>query len=105
MTVAKRAFVPFSIRNNYKDKVWCDVVSIDAGHILLGRPWGFDRDVVHDDRKNTYSFMFSNIKITLLPTREQFPKRTQEGGIHYFIVNEKIYGGGKGDRNCLFIAW
>ena len=51
---------------------------MDAGHILLGRPWEFDRAVVHDGRKNTYSFMLKNIKVTLLPTKEQFPKRTQE---------------------------
>ncbi|KAI5316851.1 hypothetical protein L3X38_036558 [Prunus dulcis] len=48
VSVAKRALVPFSIGNNYKDKVWCDVVSMDAGHILLGRPWEFDKAVVHD---------------------------------------------------------
>lgn len=53
---------------------------MDAGHILLGRPWEFDRAVVHDGRKNTYSFMLKNIKVTLLPTKEQFPKRTQEKG-------------------------
>lgn len=51
---------------------------MDAGHILLGRSWEFDRAIVHDGWKNTYSFMFKNIKVTPLPTREQFPKRTQE---------------------------
>ncbi|XP_024164048.1 uncharacterized protein LOC112171037 [Rosa chinensis] len=44
---------------------------MDACHMLLGRPWQFDRGVMHDGRKNTYSFMFNNIKITLVPTREQ----------------------------------
>ncbi|CAL2262605.1 unnamed protein product [Prunus armeniaca] len=76
---------------------------MDAGHILLGRPWEFDRAIVHDSRKNTYSFMFKNIKVTPLPTREQFPNSRK--GIRYFIVNEKIYGGGREDMSCLFIAW
>ena len=36
--VSKRALVPFSIGTSYRDKVWCDVVPMDACHILLGRP-------------------------------------------------------------------
>jgi len=23
----------------YKDKIWCDVVSMDVGHVILGRSW------------------------------------------------------------------
>jgi hypothetical protein len=26
---------------------------MDVCHILLGRPWQFDRNVIHDGRKNT----------------------------------------------------
>ncbi|KAB2623198.1 hypothetical protein D8674_025380 [Pyrus ussuriensis x Pyrus communis] len=52
--VSKRALIPFSIGTNYKDKVWCDVVPMDACHILLGRPWEFDRCVMHNGWKNTY---------------------------------------------------
>lgn len=67
-------FVYFSIGNNYKDKVWCDVVAMDACHILLGRHWQFDRSVLHDGRKNMYSFVFNNVKITLAPTKDQVPE-------------------------------
>lgn len=74
VTVTKRVCVYFSIGNNYKDRVWCDVVAMDTCHILFARPWQFDRCVMHDGRKNTYSFVFNNIKITLVPTREQTPK-------------------------------
>ena len=35
--VTKQVVVPFSI-GKYKDEVLCDVVSIDASHLLLGRP-------------------------------------------------------------------
>jgi hypothetical protein len=31
--------VSFSVGNKYFDNAWCDVVSMDACHILLGRPW------------------------------------------------------------------
>jgi hypothetical protein len=27
---------------------------MDVCHILLGRPWQFDRNVIHDGRMNTY---------------------------------------------------
>ncbi|KAI4340732.1 hypothetical protein MLD38_025541 [Melastoma candidum] len=40
--VTHRARVPFSIGKNYKDEVICDVISMDACHLLLGRPWQYD---------------------------------------------------------------
>ncbi|KAJ9566128.1 hypothetical protein OSB04_002094 [Centaurea solstitialis] len=69
VTVSKRALVHFSIGTRYKDDVWCDVVSMDACHLLLGRPWEYDRNVVHDGRANTYSFVFDGVKITLVPSK------------------------------------
>ena len=38
-----------------------------AGHILLGRPWQFDRKVNHDGFKNRHSFVKDNKTITLVP--------------------------------------
>uniref|UniRef100_A0A2N9IVE3 CCHC-type domain-containing protein n=1 Tax=Fagus sylvatica TaxID=28930 RepID=A0A2N9IVE3_FAGSY len=37
--VNKRCLVEFSIGKNYKDAVVCDIVPMDACHLLLGRPW------------------------------------------------------------------
>nr|GFA92326.1 reverse transcriptase domain-containing protein [Tanacetum cinerariifolium] len=34
--VSKRCLVEFSARKKYKDKVWCEVIPMDACHILLG---------------------------------------------------------------------
>lgn len=31
--------VKFTMGNNVEDEAWCDVVAMDACHILLGRPW------------------------------------------------------------------
>ncbi|KAH9652366.1 Endonuclease [Citrus sinensis] len=70
VTVSKRCLVSLSIGSIYKDKIWCDVVVMDACHLLLGRPWQYDRNVVHDGKRNTYSFMFNNTKIVLLPNKE-----------------------------------
>lgn len=42
---------------------------MDACHLLLGRPWQYDRKVLHDGRSNTYSFYFNGTKIVLLPSK------------------------------------
>lgn len=38
VTVDRRCLVSFSIGKKYFDNVWCDVVSMDSCHLLLGRP-------------------------------------------------------------------
>lgn len=68
--VDRRCLVSFSIGKKYFDNAWCDVVSMDACHILLGRPWQYDRSVVHDGRKNTYSLSIKGKKIVLAPHRD-----------------------------------
>ncbi|XP_021775237.1 uncharacterized protein LOC110739089 [Chenopodium quinoa] len=45
--VRKQCMVSFSI-GSYHDTQLCDVVSMDACHILLGRPWQTDRKSQHD---------------------------------------------------------
>ncbi|XP_052181971.1 uncharacterized protein LOC127794765 [Diospyros lotus] len=45
--VTKQVFVSFSI-GKYTDEVLCDVLPMHAGHILLGRPWQFDRCEFND---------------------------------------------------------
>jgi hypothetical protein len=48
--VTKQVVVPFSI-GKYVDEVLCDVVPMQASHILLGRPWHYDRKAIHDGLK------------------------------------------------------
>ena len=50
--VTKQFFVEFKT-GGYRDEILCDVIHMYACHILLGRPWNFDRNVIHDGRKNT----------------------------------------------------
>jgi len=54
--ISHQCLVSLSIGKYYKDEIWCDIVPINACPILLGRPWLFDRSVIHDGRMNTYSF-------------------------------------------------
>ena len=41
------------------------MVPMDACHLLLSRPWQYDRQTIHDGYKNTYTFVKDGIKITL----------------------------------------
>jgi len=38
---------------------------MEATHILLGRPWQFDRKTIHDSLTNKISFNFHGHKVTL----------------------------------------
>jgi hypothetical protein len=49
--VNKQVLVAFGI-GKYEDEVLCDVVPMQAGHLLLGRPWQFDRRVKYDGFTN-----------------------------------------------------
>ena len=51
----------------YEDEILCDVIPMDACHILLGRPWQFDRDVTHKGRSNEHELKHNGKKIVLKP--------------------------------------
>lgn len=68
ITVDRRVLVNFLIGSKYVDSVWCDIVPMDACHLLLGRLWKFDRSVLHDGRNNTYNLIFPGLKLVLRPT-------------------------------------
>jgi hypothetical protein len=77
--VTKKCLIQFSIGKNYKDEVLCDVVPMDACHILLGRPWQYDKRAFHDGFKNTYSFENDGTKITLAPLRMLHTPKPSKG--------------------------
>ena len=64
----KHVLVSFSI-GKYKDEVLCDVAPMHVGHLLLGRPWQFDRKVAHDGHKNRYTLVMNNRFIVLTPLK------------------------------------
>ncbi|KAL4386067.1 hypothetical protein GQ457_09G019440 [Hibiscus cannabinus] len=78
LKVTKQVLIPFSI-GSYKDEVLCDVVPMHATHMLLGRPWQFDRKVMHDGYSNRYSFTYDGKKHTLAPLS---PQQVHDGQIH-----------------------
>jgi len=66
----KQVLINFSIRS-YKDEVLCDVLPIEFTHILLGRPWQFDKQNLHVGYTNQYIFFRNGNKITLRPLSSQ----------------------------------
>ncbi|KAL4325112.1 hypothetical protein GQ457_11G027410 [Hibiscus cannabinus] len=72
--VTKQALIAFLV-GKYCDEVFCDVVPMQAGHLLLGRPWQFDRRVMHDGYTNRYSFKHEGRNVTLAPLT---PKQVHE---------------------------
>nr|XP_010905626.1 uncharacterized protein LOC105032765 [Elaeis guineensis] len=78
-----RCLVSFSIGQKYYDKIWCDVVVMDACYLLLERPWQYDHGVIHDGRQNIYTFWKDDQKITLTPMKEEnLPKPKAEISIN-----------------------
>ena len=75
--VNKQVLITFAI-GKYKDEVFCDVVSMEATHILLGGPWQYDTQVIHDGLTNHVSFNFQWHKVILKPLS---PKEVHEDQI------------------------
>ena len=54
----------FTIRR-YKDRVLCDILLMDACHLLHGRPWKFVTQAIHDGTKNAYSFKKNGVNFKI----------------------------------------
>ena len=68
IAIKERCVVPFQFLT-YKAKIWCDVILMDVGHIILGRPWLYDLDVTFHGRSDSCSFIFEGKKIVLNPLK------------------------------------
>src|SRR4051812_28527762 len=64
--VEHRVQVSFKI-GAYEDTLECDVLPMTVCHLLLGRPWQFDRGVIHNGRTNHYSFKMKGKEFVLRP--------------------------------------
>ena len=83
--VTKQVLMAFSI-GKYEDEVLCDVVPMHSCHILLGRPWQYDRRVTHDGFTNRYSFTTKKQPISLVPLT---PKQVLEDQLKIHKAKEK----------------
>ena len=60
----ERCKVSFSI-GKYNAEVYCDVMDMDACHILFERPWQYDVDAKHLSKSTLYQLEKGGIKYTL----------------------------------------
>ena len=51
IAIKERCVVPLQFLT-YKAEIWCDVIPIDVGYIILGRPWLYDLNVTLHGRSN-----------------------------------------------------
>jgi hypothetical protein len=79
---------------SYKDEIWCDVIPMDVGHVILGRPWLYDLDVTIYGRTNSCSFTFKGKKIKLNPLQPRHitegKKREESKGKGLHIISLKV---------------
>ncbi|XP_023879896.2 uncharacterized protein LOC111992260 [Quercus suber] len=96
--VTQQCRVTFSMGKYYVDEVVCDVVEMDACHLILGRPWQYDVDATHKCKDNVYVFFKNGRKIVLGPIKEgSRPKAPKvEGKRALLIVNNED----EFDRDC-----
>ncbi|XP_022887753.1 uncharacterized protein LOC111403469 [Olea europaea var. sylvestris] len=93
IVVKERCLVPIQFLE-YKDHIWCNVISMDVGHIILGRSWLFDLDVTIYGRSNSCSFVFNGKKIHLNPLSPrpvsslETKKSVERNGLHIISPTE-----------------
>ena len=66
MIVNQQVKVSFSI-GTYKDEVICDVVPMEVGHLLLGRPWQYDRNIIYNGLTNEITLTHFGTNFVLHP--------------------------------------
>lgn len=88
MLVYEQACMEFRIEG-YKDKVLCDIISMDVFHILLGRPCQYHRSAKNDGRKNNYVIEKDEVSYTLTPLKDE--DKTPQTGTSVMLVREKEF--------------
>nr|KYP62090.1 hypothetical protein KK1_016613 [Cajanus cajan] len=68
--VINQVKVNFSI-GKYEDQALCDIVPMEACHILLGRPWQFKKKTIHNGFTNEITFTRKEKKFVIYPLSPQ----------------------------------
>lgn len=113
--VQHRCLLSFSLGDHFQDEVWCDILPMTVCHVLLGRPWMYDRRVNYDGFHNTYSLIFKNKKLILEPlpimefphkpamilSHQKFQRALLESQVVFMLVSRIVDEGLKTERECL----
>ena len=103
MLVSDQCVMKFKIRY-YSNDVLCHIMPMDCCHILLGRPWQYDKHVVYDGRLNQDIIWTNEVQDILMPLIEsqdennfttmricmvsgkQFEKKMKKNQVHFSII-------------------
>ncbi|GLJ27820.1 hypothetical protein SUGI_0545990 [Cryptomeria japonica] len=86
--VNEQTWVEFTI-GGYKDKILCEILPMDACHVLLGRPWQFGRKAIHHGEKNSYTFQKDGVTYKIQSIGDQEERRSK--GSNVLLVVEKEF--------------
>ncbi|KAL5543726.1 hypothetical protein UlMin_007510 [Ulmus minor] len=75
--VAELCKVSLSIGIVYAEEITCDVIDMDTCHILLGRPWQYDKDITYQGKANTCSFLWHGREAVLMPSSIKTTKKKE----------------------------
>jgi hypothetical protein len=67
---AQRVRVPFKV-GEYVDTIECDVAPMAVCHLLLRRPWQYDRSYLHCGQTNQYTIKCKGKNLVLKPMTPQ----------------------------------
>ena len=99
--------VKFALGRNYTDEAWCDVVPMTVCHLLLGRPWLYDKKVLYNGYANSYSFKFNGKKFVLNPLQiSEFntqPKQNKKEVVPMLTIRQ-FTRALKGEQLVLFVV-
>lgn len=102
--VNEQVWVEFAI-GKYYDRILCDVLPMDACHLLLGRLWQFDRKAIHDGEKNSYAFTKEGVTYRIQSLIEDEGTRTS--GPNVLLAGGKEFLGdlkkGDGEHYALLV--
>lgn len=96
--VNEHFLVNFKI-GSYQDEFLCDIIPMDVFHMLLGTPWKFDQQVVHDGRANTFSLTKDGIHNKLKPLKEE-EEKVCNNSIIFLVDGRKFLEGMRHEHMC-----
>ncbi|XP_059070715.1 uncharacterized protein LOC131860330 [Cryptomeria japonica] len=99
--VDEQCWISFAI-GEYEDKVLCEVVHMDACHLLLGRPWQYDTSAQHDGKKNVYHIKKNGDSFTMTPLPDEPKEKTSTNSV--MLVGEKEFMRGLKEEKTLCFA-
>ncbi|KAK1645868.1 hypothetical protein QYE76_063673 [Lolium multiflorum] len=96
----------------YEDTVDCDIVPMTVCHMLLGRPWQYDKKANHDGHTNDYSFKVDDKYFILRPMtpsqviadNARALARAKEATIHSDMRGEKVIQQKESERHKPYVS-